>query len=475
MEQGLLRRASLFKPTVVAFILTCAVYSILAIHSFHDKIFLLEIASNNPPPALVIGTRTVVSMLILCGLLLEFYRRGFYSLLTDQVPAPMLFIAISIVTLLTFATAPFDSEDFAMYINHGWLQTHYKANPYITTVAEIPRWREDFMLRPNWSTVPSVYGPVFLLITRIVTGIAGENYGLTVWLLKGLCAAMHISIAYMLWKGVGMLASPAKAMQAAYLYAFNPLVLLQELANGHNDIFVAFFTCLAIFLYLNKKYSYVMLSCFLGGGIKYVSLVIVPFLFVLLARTTDWRRALRILLVGIIPVAAIFVFYLAPLDVQHARLCLARYGEMEGNFQSLVHFLPLPNPLLAFRIGTVSFFIFLASRLFIAQLKQPFASQENSLLQKTIYAGVILQALAACLLTNFFNSWYLCMFFPLALFLVEDTALKKFCIAATSFMVFSLLWMGGEDAVYCSILLWLAFIVSRCGCCTNSDVGTIQC
>jgi predicted membrane-bound dolichyl-phosphate-mannose-protein mannosyltransferase len=68
-------------------------------------------------------------------------------------------------------------------------------------------------------------------------------------------------------------------------------MLMHSVANCHNDILLAFFSTLAVFLYLKRKHLFVILACFLGVAIKYVSVVMVPFLVILLARTTSYKTA----------------------------------------------------------------------------------------------------------------------------------------------------------------------------------------
>jgi hypothetical protein len=453
------------RPLIIA-LLMCAVYAAMAIHSYHDMYYLMEIISDR---SMLIETGKVVPtiartvlMLLFCAALLELYRSGYFCLLTRRITirTAHLMIAVAAVTCINVASMPFDSVDFAVYINHGWLQTEYGANPYTHAVAEVENWNQDPMFRSNWSQYPDVYGPVFTAIMRAVTTIGQHSYVLDVILIKAISAAAHIGITWMLLKGVSAMSSEETALKAAYLYGLNPYMLLHAVANGHFDIWMTFFSCLSLYLYLKGKHSWVLPACFLGVGIKYISVLMVPFLFLLLARTINYRVAITSLIAGAVPIGLLFFLYLGRVDAAHFAAMAHSFTE-QGTLQSLFNTLTIPYASEIFKILCWVIFIAVSFICFVKRVKAP-VTDSNSYMQQIIYDVVLVQALAACLLGHKFMGWYLAMFFPLSLFLVKDSALRRFCLFGTCFMLFSLLWAGFPNALYSAVFLFLALFVSRC-------------
>ena len=91
------------------------------------------------------------------------------------------------------------------------------------------------------------------------------------------------------------------------------MVLVEDLISGHNDIVMAFFALLSIWLFLRKKWFFSLFSLLFSLGIKYMTVVFLPFWFLgfLLIRRgvkIDFSLAFRLLAWASILVFALFVF-----------------------------------------------------------------------------------------------------------------------------------------------------------------------
>lgn len=449
--------------TAGIFLAACIILVILAVCSFHDIIYSLEIASRQSqlietgavhatPP------RTAMMLLLSVGLL-SLYGLGYLRVLKEHWRPAQLFGALAIITAIAFACVPFDSGDFAVYINQGHLQAAYKANPYTHTVTEVEGWSLDPLFRANWNFVPNPHGPVFALIMNIICSIGGDNYQFDVYLIKALCAAAHLAIAYLIWRSVSIMGTAAQAMRAVYLYGFSPYMLMHGVANCHNDILLAFFSCLSIFLYLKGKHLYVLLSALCGAGIKYISVIMTPWLVVLLGRTEGWKTAWQSLALGLVCVGALSFIYLGRLDAQHATLMFNNINMQRGNIGAVFYLLPIPAAGKIYQAAAFLVFIFVSLRLFIKSIKEA-TEPRYQFVQQIVSTCVLLQALTICLIGSKFASWYLAMFFPLSLFILDDTILRRFCIFATCLMTFSLMWMGYENPIDTSMFLAIALASS---------------
>lgn len=192
-------------------------------------------------PALA-GKRTteVLLWLLVIGSLTMF-ARGF-RLLRNSVNAGRLgriIAGFSVAFGLVACCIPtFDSTDILTYVNIGWLQTRHGANPYCEAVCEIPSWQSDPMFYYEWAHIPSAYGFLFARLAKLVTDISGPSPVLAIMLFKAVNLLVYLATGWLLYRGLRARSCPG-AERAMYLFLWNPLVLLQTLANGHNDLLMS--------------------------------------------------------------------------------------------------------------------------------------------------------------------------------------------------------------------------------------------
>jgi hypothetical protein len=188
----------------------------------------------------------------------------------------------------------------------------------------------------------------------------------------------------------------------------------------------------------------------------------------LLARTASYKTAAASFLLGFISIGLLFFSYYEKLDQAHELLLKDKLNLLSGNLPSLVNALPFPQAALLFKLASWCLIIGLALYLMIKRARQPIS---DLYLKQIISDVVLLQTLLVCLVGTF--SWYLAMILPLSLLLDQDSVLRRFCLIATGLMLFSLMWMGFEDALNSTVLVWSAFLLSRC--CNQADSGKDQC
>lgn len=444
---------------VAAFVLTIAIFCYLSFFSFHDLIYLSEISSKNSLSAIEIGNFTLPkqreSVLLLLLLSLSALYLWGYSEIKNAVSKPFrLFAAVGALTLLAVFIAPFDSTDVTAYINQGWLQSHYRVNPYNTTVTDIASWTSDPFLKQHGVNSPCIYGPFFALICYLVVTVAHQNYLLMLLLFKMLNAACHLAITWMVYSGVRQLSSSAKsAQQAAYIYGCSPFMLLHHVANAHNDIVLAFFTVLSFFLYIKRKTGFAFLSCLASVGIKYVSVLALPGMAVLLYRTTN-RKVLLVSALSVIPAVALCLYYFAGVDSRHLQLQIGHLWLQNGSLQTVLSEIPDAVPM----FSKLSKIALIAAG--IAMFRRWLTADKERLFQTVLYDSILIQCLAMCVFSSRFYPWYLGMVLPLALLLNDDSKLRSFCITASCFMLFSLLWFGFTNSTLNLIYLFASLVVA---------------
>ena len=60
------------------------------------------------------------------------------------------------------------------------------------------------------------------------------------------------------------------------LFAFNPLIVMETLLSGHNDIVMIFFTLSSFFMLMKKKVFFALLLFALSILIKYATIMLIP-------------------------------------------------------------------------------------------------------------------------------------------------------------------------------------------------------
>ena len=264
-------------------------------------------------------------------------------------------IAIAFISTLML---PANSSDIFGYISFGEQIVHYDQNPYSEILANIENWRLDPLLgNMRWEYNPSPYGPVFTLICKFFVSISWNNLWLSFFIFKifnFICYLLliyifHHTLKYFSTVHFGHSFSQETKIwntdRVWYLVALNPLLIIQGLWNGHNDLLLAvlafvsvFFTVKAfssaetvdgeqshvLFKFLKPKYlGFNLAVCLLilSVLIKYITIILIPLLLLWI-----WKRERYIPYYGL--VTGILCFYFSS---QYFNLFNIDYTEISNN------------------------------------------------------------------------------------------------------------------------------------------------
>jgi hypothetical protein len=259
-------------------------------------------------------------------------------------------IAIAFISTLML---PANSSDIFGYISFGEQIVHYDQNPYSEILANIENWRLDPLLgNMRWEYNPSPYGPVFTLICKFFVSISWNNLWLSFFIFKIFNFICYLLLIYIFHHTLKYFptAGTFDSSRVWYLVALNPLLIIQGLWNGHNDLLLAvlafapvFFTIKAFSLKENSsaetvdgKESYLVLKFlkpkYLGFNlaicllilsvlIKYITIILIPLLLLWI-----WKRERYIPYYGLI--TGILCFYFSS---QYFNLFNIDYTEISNN------------------------------------------------------------------------------------------------------------------------------------------------
>lgn len=198
-----------------------------------------------------------------------------------------LWVALAAWSVPLMCCPPLFSRDVYSYFAQGKLMAA-GIDPYTRGSSSVPGWFNDGV-DPMWAEVPTPYGQFWLLLARGVVEFTGPHpysgalvmrlltvigVGLLAWAVPRI--AFHCGIA------------PSKAL---WLGVLNPLVLMHFVSGAHNDALMAGLVVAGFAVALERLPLLGVVLVTLGGSVKPVGLVALPFIGLLWAGSTaGWGR-----------------------------------------------------------------------------------------------------------------------------------------------------------------------------------------
>jgi hypothetical protein len=379
----------------------------------------------------------------------------------------------AVFCLLTVLTVPFHSTDVFGYINRGWQQVRYGQNPYLYTLAEVPGWQQDPMLREHWLYNPVPYGFLFTLLARGLAALGGGNWWLTLLLFKLLNAAAYALTGWLVWRGAHRVGLERPAL-ALYAFLWNPLILMHHLANGHNDILVGCLLALAFYLLTTAACLWTIPVLVAAGLLKYAPGLLVPLALLFVWKRRGWRAAFAGLGLGALLAVVVSAPYLKDwgnfrledirdnatlIDNSLHSLLIHVYRNIARLFTPLAQFTGAADTFIktALRAG---FLVFLAFRAFA--VLRALRSSKDLTARRVMYETTLALTVLICVVSSKFNGWYMGILLPAALFLEEGHWLRRFVVLVTCAQLLSLTFFKQAYMLnYFAMVLVPAWLVYR--------------
>lgn len=213
----------------------------------------------------------------------------------------LLILIIITSTILSYPAML--SYDVFNYMTTAKVAFFYKENPYIVMPVEFIG--EPFLEFTRAANKVALYGPFWIILTGIpfVVGI-GNFFGMLIGL-KIINILFYLLTVVMIWR-------LSRNLIAVTLFALNPLIIIETLISGHNDIVMIALGLLSFYLLFKKKIFFSIIILLLSILIKYATIFLLPvFLFTLqdLLRNKKINIEKTLFISGI---SMFFIFLLAP-------------------------------------------------------------------------------------------------------------------------------------------------------------------
>jgi hypothetical protein len=191
-------------------------------------------------------------------------------------------VILGISAAILVLSYPALTYDLFNYILTAKVTYQYHENPYIVMPIDIPN--EPNLAFTRAANKLALYGPVWILFSAVpyVLG-AGTIWG-TIIAFKIMNAIAYIGFAYLIYR-------VTKSLTNVLFFALNPLVLIEVLMNGHNDIYMMLLAIGSLLLWQQNRKACGFLLLVASWFIKGATLILTPLFFL---QKISWERLLLI-------------------------------------------------------------------------------------------------------------------------------------------------------------------------------------
>ena len=202
-----------------------------------------------------------------------------YGLQLFQTWKRLCVVLCLFATLLAYSY-PALTYDLFNYIITAKVAFTYHENPYVVMPVEIPN--EQNLAFTRAANKVALYGPVWLVLTAIPHALGNGNIWQTIIAFKLMNAAAYIGFSYLIYR-------VTKNLTNVIFFALNPLVLIEVLMNGHNDIYMMILALGGLFLWKNNRKISGMVLLIASWFIKGATVILTP---LILFRKLSWEQIL---------------------------------------------------------------------------------------------------------------------------------------------------------------------------------------
>ncbi len=256
-------------------------YSLFA-HVARAPISFPEIARREPLPALAF----LATFLLLFGLYALVYRTCRRH--PRQVSPLLILLCGLTLALLVSLTYPVGAGDVVDYVTHGEELFYYRENPLVVPPGHLPD--TAFACYSAYRMAPSNYGPLWTGISALVVGVLGRgSLALNLLGFKSVAILAYLAQALLVY-AILRRRRPDLAPAGLAFFAWNPLVLYEFAANGHNDAAMMAFALLGIYFWERRRLLRMTAAFTLSFLVKIPTVLLLPLFLLAWARSAGECR-----------------------------------------------------------------------------------------------------------------------------------------------------------------------------------------
>jgi hypothetical protein len=249
----------------------------------------------------------------------------------DRVSRRTVIVSVIALNVIVLLAPPLFSTDVFSYQAYARELALYHTNPYAHGPYAIEGDPIYYYIGSKWVSTPSVYGPLFTLISAPLAWTSIVVSELTFKLIAALCSAGTL---FLIWKTARL--RGVDPIRGIALYGLNPMVMVYGVGGGHNDFLMVSLMMCGVYATLLKRKGAGGVLLMTGTAIKLTGGIMLP--FALLAnRGSEPAEMPRRFLTGALGVAVASVAFFGG-GVVHMVHTLQRVQDL-GGWQSVPGFL----------------------------------------------------------------------------------------------------------------------------------------
>lgn len=201
------------------------------------------------------------------------YSVGLWLSVKKQWSVRMIWILVGLTVGILWVSYPAFSYDIYNYMFDARIITLYHENPYIHKALDYPQ--DPWINFMRWTHRVYPYGPVWLVLTVPLSYLGFGVVIPTLLLFKSLAAISYL-IAVRCVVSIMKIVQPKMAVAGILAFALNPLVVIESLVSGHNDIGMMALGLASVLLLLKKRWVWALVVLSLSIGIKFATVFLLP-------------------------------------------------------------------------------------------------------------------------------------------------------------------------------------------------------
>ncbi|WP_249020637.1 polyprenol phosphomannose-dependent alpha 1,6 mannosyltransferase MptB [Conexibacter sp. S30A1] len=297
-----------------------------------QSIALWPLASGMAGPLQYVGIHLSVGEVVtgLVAVLAAYLVAVRYS---DHVPARVTIWAVIAFTVIVLVGPPMFSTDVFSYQAYARMFAHYHINPYTHGPDVIQLDPLYNYIGAKWIATPSVYGPLFTLLSAIfaMTSVAFNEFAF-----KLIAALASAGTMVFIWKAAKR--RGVSQPRALALFGLNPLVTLYGVGGGHNDLLMLLLSTAGLYATLARRDGAAGGLITTAAAVKLTGAITLPFALASETGHEHSRRKRFVLATAAVTAVVAAMSYLAfGTGVLHLSSTLQQV-QSEGAWQSLPGF-----------------------------------------------------------------------------------------------------------------------------------------
>lgn len=191
-----------------------------------------------------------------------------------QLSVSGLWKIVGVITVILVFSYPAFSYDIFNHMFYAKEILVYHNNPYEVIPLQFTGV-EPWLSFMHWTHVPSVFSPLWTLIT-LPFYLLGFGYFLpTLWSFKVVTAIGYVGCAWYIAKILAK-KDPKNQSFGVAIFALNPLVIIESLVGAHNDIVMMAFAMMSVYFLVMKQSYKAFFTMAVSAATKVMTVFAIP-------------------------------------------------------------------------------------------------------------------------------------------------------------------------------------------------------